>query len=88
MVLRDPAPEVFFSGFGDSSLNFELRVWTVEMASKPRRFRRDLNYAIERKLRDNHVEIPFPQRDLCLRSGSLVLPAPDKSPNASRALPG
>lgn len=74
-VLRDPAPEVFFSGFGNSSLNFELGVWTAEMTSKPRRFRSELNYAIERKLRENHIEIPFPQRDLHLRSGSFVLPA-------------
>jgi small-conductance mechanosensitive channel len=75
-VLRDPASEVFFSGFGDSSLNFELGVWTAEMTSKPRRFRSELNYAIERKLRENHIEIPFPQRDLHLRSGTFVLPAP------------
>jgi small-conductance mechanosensitive channel len=75
-VLRDPAAEVFFSGFGDSSLNFELGVWTAEMTAKPRRFRSELNYAIECKLRENHIEIPFPQRDLHLRSGSFVLPAP------------
>ena len=72
-VLREPAPEVFFSGFGDSSLNFELGVWTSEMTSKPRKFRSELNYAIERKLRENQIEIPFPQRDLHLRSGSVVL---------------
>ena len=76
MVLREPAPELFFNGFGDSSLNFELGVWTAEMTSKPRRFRSELNYAIERKLRENQIEIPFPQRDLHLRSGSFVLQAP------------
>jgi small-conductance mechanosensitive channel len=72
-VLREPAPEVFFNGFGDSSLNFELGVWTAEMTSKPRRFRSELNFAIERKLRENQVEIPFPQRDLHLRSGHFVM---------------
>ncbi len=75
-VMRQPAPEVFFSGFGDSSLNFEFAVWTSEMASKPRRFRSELNYAVERKLRENNIEIPFPQRDLHLRSGNFVLQAP------------
>ena len=75
-VLREPAPEVFFSGFGDSSLNFELGVWTAEMTSKPRRFRSELNFAIERKLRENQVEIPFPQRDLHLRSGHFVMQPP------------
>ena len=79
MVLRDPVPELFFSGFGDSSLNFELAVWTSEMASKPRRFRSELNYAVERKLRENQIEIPFPQRDLHLRSGSILLQPADQS---------
>ena len=74
-VLKDPKPELFFVGFGDSSLNFELGVWTSEMTSKPRRFRSDLNYAIERKLREHNIEIPFPQRDLHLRSGQFVGPA-------------
>jgi small-conductance mechanosensitive channel len=78
-VLREPASEVFFSGFGDSSLNIELGVWTAEMTSKPRRFRSELNYAIERKLRENHIEISFPQRDLHLRSGNFVLQAPGSS---------
>jgi small-conductance mechanosensitive channel len=80
-VLREPASEVFFSGFGDSSLNFELGVWTSEMTSKPRRFRSELNYAIERKLRENQIELPFPQRDLHLRSGSFVLQTPGASPS-------
>lgn len=72
-VLREPAPAVYFSGFGDSSLNFELAVWTTEMTFQPRRFRSDLNFAVERKLRENGIEVPFPQRDLHLRSGSFVL---------------
>jgi small-conductance mechanosensitive channel len=75
-VLTEKPPEVFFSGFGDSSLNFELAVWTAEMTFKPRRFRSELYYAIEKKLRENGIEIPFPQRDLHLRSGNFVVPAP------------
>lgn len=73
-VLTDPASDVFFNGFGDSSLNFELAVWTSEMSSKPRHFRSDLYYAMEKKLRENQIEVPFPQRDLHVRSGNLVLP--------------
>jgi small-conductance mechanosensitive channel len=75
-VLREPPSEVFFIAFGDSSLNFELGVWTTEMASKPRLFRSELNFAMERKLRENKIEIPFPQRDLHIRSGQLVAPTP------------
>ena len=87
-VLREPGPEVFFNGFGDSSLNFELGVWTSEMTSKPRSFRSELNYAMERKLRENKIEIPFPQRDLHLRSGSLILDGPGASPARATVRPG
>ena len=62
---------VFFEGFGKSALNFELVVWSSEMSHRPRRYRSDLNFAIERKLREAGIEIPFPQRDLHIRSGVL-----------------
>jgi small-conductance mechanosensitive channel len=76
-VLEDPPPSVFFVGFGDSSLDFELAVWTEEMTHNPRRFRSELLFAIEKKLRENQIEIPFPQRDLHLRSGDFVLRPPN-----------
>jgi small-conductance mechanosensitive channel len=79
-VLREPTPELFFSGFGDSSLNFELAVWTSEMTPKPRRFRSELYYAVEKTLRENQIEIPFPQRDLHLRSGTFPPPSPADVP--------
>ena len=70
-TLKDPAPSVFFDGFGESALNFELVVWSSEMSHCPRRFRSDLNFSIERHLREAGIEIPFPQRDLHIRSGIL-----------------
>jgi len=66
-ALKDPEPKVYFDGFGDSSLNFELGVWTEEMTFRPRSFRSDLNLAIEKAFRENGIEIPFPQRDIHLR---------------------
>ena len=63
-VLREPAPSVFFHGFGESTLDFELAIWTQEMTFQPRRFKSELYFAIEQKLRENKIEIPFPQRDL------------------------
>jgi small-conductance mechanosensitive channel len=75
-ALKEPKPELFFVGFGNSSLNFELGVWLAEMTVSPRRFRSELYYAIEKKLRENKIEIPFPQRDIRLRSGSLGALAP------------
>ncbi len=63
-ALARPTPEVFFEGFGDSALKFELVVWSDEMSFKPRRFRSDLNFGIEKALREAGIVIPFPQRDL------------------------
>ncbi len=70
-TLKEPAPSVFFEGFGESALNFELVVWSSEMSYRPRRYQSDLNFAIERKLREAGIAIPFPQRDLHIRSGVL-----------------
>jgi small-conductance mechanosensitive channel len=41
------------------------------MSHRPSRFRSDLNFAIEEKFREAGIEIPFPQRDLHIRSGSV-----------------
>jgi small-conductance mechanosensitive channel len=70
-VLEDPAPSVFLNKFGESSIDFELVVWSREMSHRPSRFKSDLNFAIEEKLREAGIKIPFPQRDLHIRSGIL-----------------
>ncbi len=70
-VLHDPAPSVFLTQFGESAMDFELVVWSSEMSHRPSRFKSDLNFAIEKKFREAGIEIPFPQRDLHLRSGVL-----------------
>jgi small-conductance mechanosensitive channel len=82
-ALKDPAPSVFFKGFGDSSLDFELVVWSDEMSHRPARFRSDLNFAIEKNLREAKIEIPFPQRDLNIRSGTLQIARAASAPNGS-----
>jgi small-conductance mechanosensitive channel len=66
-VLKEPAPEVIFLNFGDSSWNMQLRVWLANPYDYYR-IRSLLNQAIVRKFRENQVEIPFPQRDLHVRS--------------------
>ena len=68
--LLRPEPEVWFQGFGDSALNFEIMVWTGE-PRKQARVLSDLNYAIEASLRASKIEIPFPQQDFHLRSPQL-----------------
>jgi len=65
--LRVAPPRVLFRGFGDSSLNFELRCF-IRTVDQRLNTISDLNYAIEKGLREAGIEIPFPQRDLHLRS--------------------
>ena len=68
-ILTHPEPQVRFVQFGDSSLNFELLVWiNVRQIPQPRA-QSDLNYAIFAALAEKGIEIPFPQRDLHLKSG-------------------
>ena len=64
---RVSAPKVLFRGFGDSALNFELRFF-IRIVDQRLATVSDLNFAIEKGLREANIEIPFPQRDLHLRS--------------------
>jgi small-conductance mechanosensitive channel len=70
-VLTDPGPSVLLESFGDSSLNFLLRVWTREFSKVPGVLRSDLYFAISRAFKEHGIEIPFPQRDLHIKSGIL-----------------
>lgn len=72
-VLKDPAPSPIFVAFGESSLDFELRVWIPNIDARPR-IKSELLVEIDQQFRKANVEIPFPQRDLHLRSvdGSIL----------------
>ncbi|MDH4084325.1 MAG: mechanosensitive ion channel [Nitrospira sp.] len=70
-VLKEPGPSVLFDGFGDSSLDFLLRVWTREFSTVPGVLRSELYFAISRAFKEEGIEIPFPQRDLHIKSGTL-----------------
>lgn len=70
-VLDDPPPAVRFMAFGDSSLDFELRVWSTTLMHRKGRLISALNFAIYEKFKEQHIEIPFPQRDLHVRSGAI-----------------
>ncbi len=76
---RKPAPAALFKGFGDSSLDFELRAW-IHNIERRYHVTSDLNFAIDTAFRENGVEIPFPQRDLHVRSWSekARVQGPDK----------
>jgi small-conductance mechanosensitive channel len=71
-TLDHPPPKTWFREFGDSSLNFELLCWIPDAAQKNDVIS-ELNHAIDRGFRENGIEIPFPQRDLHLRSADPAL---------------
>ena len=76
-TLQDPAPSVFLDKFGESSIDFELVVWSSEMSYRPRRYRSDINFAIEKKFREAGIEIASPQRDIRIREGVIKIEGPD-----------
>ncbi|HEX8183421.1 MAG TPA: mechanosensitive ion channel domain-containing protein, partial [Blastocatellia bacterium] len=69
-VLPTPPPRPHFKGFGDSALDFEIRVWINEPHKHPQ-IRSKINYQIDRLFREYEIEIPFPTRDVNLRSSSI-----------------
>ncbi len=67
-VLKHPEPVVFFDEFADSSLNFTLAVWTSTHTDKPRRLKTELYFSIFEEFKEQGIEIPFPQRDVHIKS--------------------
>lgn len=71
-ILKNPAPAIFFKEFADSSLNFDLTVW-IEDLWNYEHILSDIRFKIDHKFREESIEIPFPQRDLHLRSSDVAL---------------
>ncbi len=68
--MKGREPDVWLVNFGDSSLDFLLLVWVNRQgARRPTRTKAAYLWALESKLTEYGIEIPFPQRDLNLRSG-------------------
>ncbi|MDX1516381.1 MAG: mechanosensitive ion channel [Woeseiaceae bacterium] len=68
--IRGREPDIWLVEYGDNSLNFLLLVWVnLQGARRPTRTRAAYLWALEDKFREYGIEIPFPQRDLHLRSG-------------------
>jgi small-conductance mechanosensitive channel len=67
MVAKSPAPQVVFLSFGESSLDFELRVWVTDSDHRLA-VQSELHQEIDRQFREAKIEIAFPQRDLHLRT--------------------
>jgi small-conductance mechanosensitive channel len=82
------SPLVRFTSYGESSIDFELLVWIDARKVARRRIRSRLYFAIFEALKEAGIEIPFPQRDLHLRSGfggpGQALPAVAAAPGQPR----
>ena len=63
-----------FASLGDSSLNFELLLWINVKEIQPERVRSDLYFGLFRALKEAGIEIPFPQRDIHIRSTNSFIP--------------
>lgn len=66
-VLSDPEPRILFVEFGDSSLNFRILAYVNDLSERLTSLS-DLHFSIDTAFRNQQIEIPFPQRDLHLRS--------------------
>ena len=71
-ALQDPPPWVVFDKFGDSTFELELVVWSLEMSYRPRAFRSDLNFEIERRFREAGIDLPRPRRDIRITAPELL----------------
>jgi small-conductance mechanosensitive channel len=81
MVAKFRKPEVRFTAYGDNSINFELLIWIDVRRTARRAVRSALYFAIFEELKKAGIEIPFPQRDIHIRSqvGSDLPGTPEKS---------
>ena len=67
LVMEEPPPKVYFTGFGDSSLDFTVQVYLRQLTDRLP-LTHSVHEAILKALRQNGIEIPFPQHDLHIRS--------------------
>ncbi len=72
-VLETPPAVVRFIQFSENGLEFELRAWTTTLVHRRGKFTSEVNFAIYDKLKEHGIEVPYPQRDIHIRSGTIDL---------------
>ncbi len=73
-VLKDPQPSLRLMGFGDNAINLELRIWINDPQHGIHSVKSELFWGIWQRFRDHGIEIPYPQRDVYLKSVPDTLP--------------
>ena len=76
-------PKCFLREFGDNSVNFLLTVWLDDVTTGRWRLQSDIMFEIWENFKEHDIEIPFPQRDIHIRSGLEGLPPLDVPPEKS-----
>ncbi len=71
-VVDDKPPTCWLLGFGDSSVDFELRVWIRDPANGLGNLRSEIYVRLWDMFKEHDIEIPFPQRDINLRGGEPI----------------
>jgi len=82
-ILKLPEPGIFFTALGDNSLDFMLNFWISDFV-EGKRIRSEVLFRIFDVLKENGIEIPFPQRDLHLRSVDQDITFQTKTPKHSK----
>ncbi len=67
-VLKAPRPDIRLTEFGDNGIHFELLVWTTTYMHRRGKFISDINMGIIKKFNMHGIQIPFPQRDVTLKT--------------------
>ena len=67
-ILKDPEPACLFLSFGDNPVNLELRVWINDPQNGFGPVKSNLLWGIWKRFRDHGIEMPYPQRDVHLKS--------------------
>ena len=68
----DPAAECFLTDFGDSSVNFLLVFWVDDITAGRKATKSEVLFSIWNKFHEHNIEIPFPQRDLHIKTPGLL----------------
>lgn len=78
-VLPEPTPNCHVIGFGDSSIDLELRFWISDPSNGVANIKSQVLLNIWDSFKENNIEIPYPQRDLHIRSSDIAMPSTEAS---------